>query len=185
MKSILRNCNSFSSLFVCLLCFFFFQESADTKAEPVRYRNDRRRGVFSEPVTELSDAKPVVIPKSPEQEAAIRQAVSKNFLFNSLDDEQTRIVIDAMFHKTYAAGEVIIRQGDDGDHFYILESGVCSCYTKKVGCVCVCVCVCVVFVAILSMNTCCAYSHLVFDPSIHPSIIARRPSTKTRLHLPR
>lgn len=30
-------------------------------------------------------------------------------------------VLDAMFEKTVQAGEFIIRQGDDGDNFYIIE----------------------------------------------------------------
>jgi cAMP-dependent protein kinase regulator len=30
-------------------------------------------------------------------------------------------VLDAMFEKTVKAGEYVIRQGDDGDNFYVIE----------------------------------------------------------------
>jgi hypothetical protein len=33
-------------------------------------------------------------------------------------------VLDAMFEKTVQAGEFIIRQGDDGDNFYVIEKYV-------------------------------------------------------------
>lgn len=31
-------------------------------------------------------------------------------------------VLDAMFERKVAAGEIVIRQGDDGDNFYVIES---------------------------------------------------------------
>ena len=33
-------------------------------------------------------------------------------------------VIDAMFEHKVKAGETVIRQGDDGDYFYVVEEGV-------------------------------------------------------------
>lgn len=35
--------------------------------------------------------------------------------------EQMADVLDAMFEKTVQPGEFIIRQGDDGDNFYVIE----------------------------------------------------------------
>ena len=54
--------------------------------------------------------------------------VAENILFKSLDEKQHQIVLDAMFPKEFAPGDTIIKQGDDGDNFYILESGVCEVY---------------------------------------------------------
>lgn len=34
---------------------------------------------------------------------------------------QTRQVLDAMFKKQVQKGEGIIKQGDDGDNFYVIE----------------------------------------------------------------
>lgn len=35
--------------------------------------------------------------------------------------EQMADVLDAMFEKSVQPGEYIIRQGDDGDNFYVIE----------------------------------------------------------------
>lgn len=35
--------------------------------------------------------------------------------------EQMADVLDAMFEKSVQAGDFIIRQGDDGDNFYVIE----------------------------------------------------------------
>ncbi|GFG33191.1 hypothetical protein Cfor_05454, partial [Coptotermes formosanus] len=37
--------------------------------------------------------------------------------------EQMQDVLDAMFEKTVKAGENVIKQGDDGDNFYVIERG--------------------------------------------------------------
>ncbi|GLD93580.1 hypothetical protein PINS_up002172 [Pythium insidiosum] len=74
----------------------------------------------------------VVHPKSDEERARITKMVSENILFKSLDEKQHQIVLDAMFPKEFEPGETIIKQGDDGDNFYILESGVCEVYKDDV-----------------------------------------------------
>lgn len=35
---------------------------------------------------------------------------------------QMNQVLDAMFERKVSAGEIVIRQGDDGDNFYVIES---------------------------------------------------------------
>lgn len=74
----------------------------------------------------------MVHPKSPEEREVISQMVAENILFKSLDEKQLEIVLDAMFPKEFEPGETIIKQGDDGDNFYILESGVCEVYKDDV-----------------------------------------------------
>lgn len=44
-------------------------------------------------------------------------------LFGHLEDEAIMGVIDAMFEKTIPGGSDIIKQGDEGDNFYIVEEG--------------------------------------------------------------
>lgn len=39
---------------------------------------------------------------------------------NYLQDQMTD-VLDAMFEKIVKSGEIVIRQGDDGDNFYVIE----------------------------------------------------------------
>jgi cAMP-dependent protein kinase regulator len=120
-------------------------QSSDTTAMPsseskeeltlVRYKRDRRGAVCAEPITEesLKGFERVVIPKTNRQKSDIRQAVSSNVLFSSLDSEQLKIVIDAMFEKNFTPGDVIIQQGDDGDAFYVLDAGVAECFVARDG----------------------------------------------------
>ena len=74
----------------------------------------------------------VIHPKSRKERDGISRMVAENILFKSLDEKQHDIVLDAMFPTNFEPGDIIIKQGDDGDNFYILESGVCEVY--KDGC---------------------------------------------------
>lgn len=40
-------------------------------------------------------------------------------------------VLDAMFEKTVKPGEFIIKQGDDGDNFYVIERSIFIKFAKK------------------------------------------------------
>ncbi|KAG5312191.1 KAPR2 kinase, partial [Acromyrmex insinuator] len=53
-----------------------------------------------------------------------------NFILSSYDSEQMADVLDAMFEKIVQPGEFIIRQGDDGDNFYVIERGKFEVYVK-------------------------------------------------------
>lgn len=48
-------------------------------------------------------------------------------MFNALDEKEFEIVINAMEEKNKQAGDVVIRQGDDGDDLYVVESGQLEC----------------------------------------------------------
>ena len=49
--------------------------------------------------------------------------MSKNVLFKHLDDNQRGDIFDAMFSVTHSPGETIIKQGDEGDNFYVIDEG--------------------------------------------------------------
>ncbi|KIY73744.1 camp-dependent protein kinase regulatory subunit [Cylindrobasidium torrendii FP15055 ss-10] len=72
-----------------------------------------------------------VYPKSPEQLERIRASISNNFIFRDLDEEQATGVLNAMQEKKTVKGEVVIRQGDVGDFFYVVESGLLHCYIRS------------------------------------------------------
>lgn len=71
-----------------------------------------------------------VYQKTPEQLRRIHASVAKNFNFRDLDEEQRSGVLDAMQEVNVPAGEVVIRQGDDGDYFYVVESGTLDCFVQ-------------------------------------------------------
>ena len=67
-------------------------------------------------------------PKSPEQVARIKAAIKENFIFRDLEEKQLQSILGAMEETRAADGEVVIRQGDHGDYFYVVESGRLEVY---------------------------------------------------------
>lgn len=74
-----------------------------------------------------------VFQKTPDQLKRIRDAIKDNFLFKNLDEEQEADVLNAMKEVSIPANEIIIKQGDAGDYFYIVEKGNLDIYVKKDG----------------------------------------------------
>ena len=48
-------------------------------------------------------------------------------MFEALNQEELNIVLDAMVGVQKAAGELIIKEGDDGDNLYVVEKGILYC----------------------------------------------------------
>lgn len=60
----------------------------------------------------------------------LAQAVSKNILFASYSKDVQNVIIDAFDAVQVKADEYVIRQGENGDVFYIVESGTLEIYVK-------------------------------------------------------
>ena len=75
----------------------------------------------------LGDFKPRVIEKSEAQAASIRERLARSFMFATLDPKQQDIVVAAMSINHYAAGDTVIKQGDDGHELFIVGSGKLKC----------------------------------------------------------
>jgi cAMP-dependent protein kinase regulator len=93
-----------------------------------------RRGSISAESLPIGDGMPPaplpVYPKSDAQLARIRSAISANFIFRDLDDEQTAGVLAAMQEQHVTPDELVVRQGDVGEYFYVVESGLLHCYIR-------------------------------------------------------
>ncbi|EPS29738.1 cAMP-dependent protein kinase regulatory subunit [Penicillium oxalicum] len=105
---------------------------------PNNYALGRRTSVSAEslnPTSAGSDSwSPPQHPKSEEQLARLKTAVSSNFLFSHLDDDQFKTVLDALVEKPIPAkGIKVISQGDAGDYFYIVEDGHFDIYIHPAG----------------------------------------------------
>eukprot|EP00741_Cyanophora_paradoxa_P007232 tig00001094_g6996.t1 len=108
-------------------------EGADV-APPSRYFNRKRRGSVSAECDTANpeDALPKrVFPKTEEEKRRIEKSIANNILFSHLDDAQRKEVFEAMFEAAKKAGEVVIKQGDEGDNFYLVDSGTFDVYVKK------------------------------------------------------
>ncbi|XP_076685288.1 cAMP-dependent protein kinase type II regulatory subunit isoform X1 [Andrena cerasifolii] len=108
-------------------------ESVDEEPPIARFAT-RRKSVFAETYNpeddEEEDGVKMVHPKSDEQRQRLSESVKNILLFRALDEEQMADVLDAMFEKTVQPREFIIRQGDDGDNFYVIERGKFEVYVK-------------------------------------------------------
>jgi len=107
------------------------------------YVSTRRKSVFAEtydPEDDEDKDEKIVHPKSDSQRKSLLEAVKEILLFRSLESEQLNEVLDAMFERKVTPNEYIIKQGDDGDNFYVVESGTYNIFIKqgnqdvKVGC---------------------------------------------------
>lgn len=71
----------------------------------------------------LVDVQSLAKPKSEEEKAAINLAIKTNFLFQHLNSTQRQTVVDLMQPVLVTPGQWVIRQGDQGDRFYVVDSG--------------------------------------------------------------
>lgn len=103
---------------VCLTALLIVAEP------PVGRFSGRRKSVFAEaydPEEDEDDGSKVIFPKSDEQRQRLAEAVRNILLFRALDKEQMQEVLDAMFERVVEEGDLVIKQGDDGDNFYVIQ----------------------------------------------------------------
>ena len=72
-----------------------------------------------------------VYPKSAAAKRRLLGAVANNILFSHLDESQMDEVVDAFFGVEKGAGEKVIVQGEEGDNFYIVDSGELDIFVQK------------------------------------------------------
>ena len=72
----------------------------------------------------------IIHEKTEEAKQKIRAAVKDNFLFSDLEESLMSYIVDAALEITHEPGHVIIKQGDEGDNFYILHEGECEFFVS-------------------------------------------------------
>lgn len=81
------------------------------------------KNVFAQPLADLESYKTPVHNKTKEERALIEKALKGNFVFEHLSPREMNPLVLAFEKVSVPEGEVIIKQGDEGDHFYVLETG--------------------------------------------------------------
>ncbi|KAG6833722.1 hypothetical protein H0H87_001154 [Tephrocybe sp. NHM501043] len=71
-----------------------------------------------------------VYPKTIDQTRRIKASIANNFIFRDLDEEQETGVLNAMREIKVPRNQVVIRQGDAGEYFYVVEAGQLNCYIR-------------------------------------------------------
>lgn len=73
------------------------------------------------------DFEPVVIEKSDEVKGKIKKRLEESFMFSALSEKDKNIVLDAMKEENFKKGDRVIKEGDDGDVLFVVESGLYNC----------------------------------------------------------
>ncbi len=90
---------------------------------PPNFRSSRRGSVSAE--SYHPSRRPSQLPSTPlTLSASLQAALQSNLLFRGLDEDQRALIVAGMKERSVpCAGEVIIRQGEEGDNFYVVEQG--------------------------------------------------------------
>ena len=82
----------------------------------------RRGGISSGSVQcENNNKKTEKIPKDQRSRDSLSRVFNTNIFFSHLDSEERSEICDALVQLSAQPGDVIIRQGDEGDTFYIID----------------------------------------------------------------
>ncbi|KAK9458799.1 cyclic nucleotide-binding-like protein [Lipomyces oligophaga] len=68
------------------------------------------------------------VAKSPEQLERLERIIAQNFLFRDLDNEALTTILNVLEEKRVPANVTVIQQGDEGEKFYVVESGSVDYY---------------------------------------------------------
>jgi cGMP-dependent protein kinase len=124
------------------------QPEADAKLEQVKLsepsknaagrrvsKTVRRIAVRAETQDDMSTENfvPTTTEKSPEQTRQIMAGINKNDLISGMSDEQKAFVVSAMIEVPCVADDIIISQGEDGDHFYLVDEGQYEVFLEQTG----------------------------------------------------
>lgn len=83
----------------------------------------KRENVFTETMDMSKAPVEKSFPKTPAQRDLINRALDQNFVFASMTEDERNLLINAMERQEVKGNHSLIKQGDDGDFFYIIEKG--------------------------------------------------------------
>ncbi|XP_039756565.1 cGMP-dependent protein kinase, isozyme 2 forms cD4/T1/T3A/T3B isoform X3 [Pararge aegeria] len=97
----------------------------NTRILPVGEPRLKRTAISAEPLSSMSQDNQMLIkiPKSHNSRELIKSAILDNDFMKNLEMTQIREIVDCMYPVEYAAGSLIIKEGDVGSIVYVMEEG--------------------------------------------------------------
>ncbi|KAF1668011.1 cGMP-dependent protein kinase 2, partial [Aptenodytes patagonicus] len=111
------------------------QPSPFKVASRIQVSADKRRGakegVSAEPTTQLYDLnrqatfsfEKARVQKDSSEKKLITNALNKNQFLKRLEPHQIRDMVECMYERTFQQGSYVIRQGEPGNHIFVLKEG--------------------------------------------------------------
>lgn len=99
-------------------------QDGDREDPPKTAKKKAHRQALKEDQDIYKDYKKVDVPKSDEVRALLIRAIGKNPLFKGCTDANLNDFVDVFSKKKFGEGETVIKQGDKGETFYVIESGL-------------------------------------------------------------
>uniref|UniRef100_A0A182P699 cAMP-dependent protein kinase type II-alpha regulatory subunit n=1 Tax=Anopheles epiroticus TaxID=199890 RepID=A0A182P699_9DIPT len=95
----------------------------NTRVLPVTETRIKRQAISAEPLSSLAGMQGdlIKIPKSSLSREIIKSAILDNDFMKNLEITQIREIVDCMYPVQYAAGSLIIKEGDVGSIVYVME----------------------------------------------------------------
>ncbi|OQS05517.1 cAMP-dependent protein kinase catalytic subunit [Thraustotheca clavata] len=95
-------------------------------------RDAQRRGdIFAESIHFDDEYQPNTTPKPEAITALIKEALSRNALMSIISELDMDVMAGFMVKVHFAKGDTVIQEGDSGDFFYVVESGVFDISVKN------------------------------------------------------
>ncbi|EKX36561.1 hypothetical protein GUITHDRAFT_78810, partial [Guillardia theta CCMP2712] len=92
----------------------------------------RRKAVSAAPIQiNLALCSELSLNLTDEDKVKLKSLLKKIILFSHLTDSELDSMVSAFFEVEKKAGDVIISQEEEGDNFYIVDSGECDIYVTK------------------------------------------------------
>ncbi|NWR37992.1 KGP2 kinase, partial [Tachuris rubrigastra] len=110
---------------------------------PLKVSANRRRGakegVSAEPTTRLYDLsrkamfslEKAMVRKDSSEKKLITDALNRNQFLKRLEPHQTRDMVECMYERTFQQGSYIIRQGEPGNHIFVLKEGTLEVFQQN------------------------------------------------------
>jgi len=92
---------------------------------------NRRCGISSEHIDPNNKAEVKRIPKDAATTEKIKKSAKNVLMLKNLEDKELQTVIEVLKPEKVKAGVWVIREGDDGDNFFIVNSGTFNIYKKE------------------------------------------------------
>ncbi|XP_039298371.1 cGMP-dependent protein kinase, isozyme 2 forms cD4/T1/T3A/T3B isoform X5 [Nilaparvata lugens] len=89
--------------------------------DPTKRLRTKRLAISAEPI--IGDLTIAKVPKSAKSRDLIKAAILDNDFMKNLELTQIREIVDCMYPVEYAAGSLIIKEGDVGSIVYVMEEG--------------------------------------------------------------